>query len=138
MSETGWIRSKGGPTRAPGFREGTSWKERPIDVRAEAARQVGSERRGQLWARRVDAYRGAKRNKPAPRPPVFEADGSPEPPIRRQRKNDPGFPSSWYRWRGERGRAYIEAWVRWTYGLGSRPPGWREFQDRHRGNEGGR
>ncbi len=127
MSETDWVKDRGGPSRVPSFRPSKSWKERPIDVRAEAARQVGTERRGQLWGRRVDSWREDRGAKPKPKPVVFEADGSPEPPIRRRRKNDPGFPSRWYLWRGDDGRAYVRAWQSWSYGLGSRPGSFEDF-----------
>ena len=127
MSETDWVRDRGGPSRVPSFQSGASWKERPLDVRAEAARQVGSERRGHLWARRVDAWRESERTKPAPEPVVYEADGTPEPLIRRRRKNDPGYPSRWYLWRGDDGRAYVRAWQSWSYGLGSRPGSFEDF-----------
>jgi hypothetical protein len=127
MSGTDWVRKRGGPSRVPSFRSGGSWKERPIDVRAEAARQVNSERRGQLWARRVESWREAQRATPAPEPVVFENDGTPEPPIRRRRKKDPGYPSRWYLWRGENGKAYVAAWNTWSYGLGPRPGSFDDF-----------
>jgi hypothetical protein len=127
VSETDWIKDRGGPSRVPSFRASGSWKERPIDVRAEAARQVGTERRGQLWARRVESWRDDQGTKPAPEPVVIEADGSPEPPIRRRRKNDPGYPSRWYLWRGEDGKAYVRAWQSWSYGLGARPGSFENF-----------
>jgi hypothetical protein len=127
VSETDWIKDRGGPSRVPSFRSSGSWKERPIDVRAEAAGQVGTERRGQLWGRRVDAWRESRGAKPKLKPVVFEADGSPEPPIRRRRKNDPGYPSRWYLWRGDDGRAYVRAWQSWSYGLGSRPDSFEDF-----------
>ncbi len=127
MSETDWVKDRGGPSRVPSFWPSKSWKERPIDVRAEAARQVGTERRGQLWGRRVDSWREDRGAKPKAKPVVFEADGSPEPPIRRRRKNDPGYPSRWYLWRGDDGRAYVRAWQSWSYGLGSRPDSFEDF-----------
>ncbi len=127
MSDTDWVKDRGGPSRVPSFRSSGSWKERPIDVRAEAARQVGTERRGQLWGRRVDSGREDRGANPKPKPAVFEADGSPEPPIRSRRKNDPGFPSRWYLWRGDDGRAYVRAWQSWSYGLGSRPGSFEDF-----------
>ena len=127
MSETDWVKKRGGDFRTPSFSAGGSWKDRPIDVRTEAARQVGRERQGQIRARRTESWRSTRTATVAPRPVVLENDGTPEPPIRRQRKKDPGYPSSWYRWRGERGRAYIEAWRRWSYGLGERPGPFREF-----------
>lgn len=127
MSDTDWVKRRGGPYRTPSFSGSESWKERPIDVRAEAARQVGTERRGQIQARRTEAWRSAPSPRTAPRPVVLENDGTPEPPIRGRRKKDPGYPSSWYRWRGEKGRAYIEAWNNWSYGLGPQPGSYREF-----------
>ena len=54
MSDTDWVKRRGGEFRAPSFSSGGSWKERPIDVRAEAARQVGRERQGQILARRTE------------------------------------------------------------------------------------
>lgn len=128
MSEADWVQKRGDGFPAPASTAESSWKERPEDVRAEAARQVGRERQGQILARRSENWRSARAAERAPTPVVLENDGTPEPPIRRLRKKDPGYPSSWYRWRGERGRAYIEAWRRWSYGLGERPGSFQDFR----------
>ena len=55
MSETDWVKKRGGDFRTPSLSAGGSWKERPVDVRAEAARQVGRERQGQIRARQTES-----------------------------------------------------------------------------------
>ena len=120
MSDVDWARGPADTHLFPDFRQPRSWKERPIDVRAEAAAQVGPQRRGQIEARRIEEWR-EQRRKACPPGCGEELDFLREPEIRRRRRADPYYPSSWYRWMGEKGRAYIRAWNGYSWGLGPRP-----------------
>ncbi len=142
MSDLDWARGPAKELLAPGFDRPSSWKERPIDVRAEAAAQVGPQRRGEIIARRIGEWReqrdpaesaDASRCRPARgaqtgEPRATASGGMREPEVRRRRKRDPYYPSSWYLWMGDRGKAYVRAWQSYSWGLGERPKPWAEFE----------
>ena len=143
MSDVGGTRGPDASHRVPDFGRPRSWKERPIDVRAEAAAQVGPQRRGEVIARRIEEWRTQSVAAEAaetprcclpcgprtvePRAPGRQAIREPE--VRRRRKRDPYFPSSWYLWMGDRGKAYVRAWQSYSWGLGERPKPWAEFDE---------
>ncbi|MEX1220104.1 MAG: hypothetical protein WEB05_06925 [Solirubrobacterales bacterium] len=124
----------------PDFDQPRSWKEQPIDVRAEAAAQVGPQRRGEVIARRVTEWReqldsttaGAS-HCPVPCEPgaagaaPTDRESLRTPEVRRRRRRDPYYPSSWYLWRGEKGKAYVRAWESYSWGMSKRPEPWAEF-----------
>ena len=126
MNDLDWVRSLDDSHRFPEFGRPRSWKERPIDVRAEAAAQVGPQRRGQVEARRTEEWR---RRRAAPERADPEDSGRRLiPAIRRRRRADPYYPSGMIRYAGATGIAYARAWERYSWGLGSRPKSWRDFQ----------
>ncbi len=149
MKDLSWARGPDPSHRFPDFDRPRSWKERPIDVRAEAAAQVGPQRRGEVIARRVAEWRGAAeaseaaesfrrrgsapagKRKPGRGSPSTSKSGSDKlrtPEVRRRRLADPYYPSSWYLWRGDRGKAYVKAWRDYSWGLSERPKPWAEFE----------
>jgi hypothetical protein len=131
MSDLDWARGRANELLAPDFDRPRCWKERPIDVRAEALAQVGPKRRAEIRARRIEDSRDQKAEAEANcrLAPPHEAEPIREPEIRRRRRRDPYYPSSWYRWRGDKGRAYISAWTNYSWGLSPRPKPWREFSE---------
>lgn len=143
MSEVSWARGPGDSHRVPDFDRSRSWKERPIDVRAEAAAQVGPQRRGEVIARRIEEWREQRVAAEAAEAPrcclpcdartgearATVSKGVREPEVRRRRKRDPYFPSSRYLWRGDKGKAYVRAWQNYSWGLGERPKPWAEFDE---------
>ena len=152
MSDLDWAKGPAELLLTPDFDRPRSWKERPIDVRAEAAVQVGPQRRGEVIARRVaewreqrdaaEAVEAADSSRPcgsasagrtgtrrgSPRTSESDRDGLRTPEIRRRRRADPYYPSSWYLWMGERGKAYVRAWNKYSWGLSERPKPWDEFK----------
>jgi hypothetical protein len=104
VTDLDWARGPDESRRAPGLDRPRSWKERPVDVRAEAAAQVGPQRRGEVIARRVAEWREQGEGDRA------EPHRLRTPEVRRRRRNDPGYPSRWYLWRGEKGKSYVRAW----------------------------
>ncbi len=143
MRDTNWARGPEASQRVPDFDRPRSWKERPIDVRAEAASQVGSQRRGEVIARRIAEWREQREAAAADAaeasrccPPcgpdageaAAEADRLRTPEVRQRRRHDPGYPSRWYLWRGDKGKAYVKAWESYSWGLSPRPKPWEEFR----------
>ena len=127
MNDLDWVRSLDDSHRFPEFGRPRSWKERPIDVRAEAAAQVGPERRSQIESRRIGEWR---EQRDAEKSAATEDDSGqlPVPEIRRRRRADPGYPSGMIRYAGKKGLAYAAAWERYSWGLTARPKPWREFR----------
>ncbi len=152
MKDLSWARGPDPSQRVPDFDRPRSWKERPIDVRAEAAAQVGPQRRGEVIARRVAEWReqrgaaeaaeaadscrrrgsasAGKRKSGRGSSSTSESgsDSLRTPEVRRRRRADPYYPSSWYLWRGDRGKAYVRAWQSYSWGLSERPKPWNEFE----------
>jgi len=128
VSDFDWTRGPGQELLPPDFDRPRCWKERPIDVRAEAAAQVGPQRRAEVTARRIEEWRKQRVEVEAEDSGrIFtrrEPERIREPAIRRRRRHDPFYPSSWFRWRGDKGRAYIEAWRSYSWGLAPRPKPW--------------
>ncbi len=127
VNDLDWVRSLDDSRRFSEFGRPRSWKERPIDVRAEAADQVGPERRSQIESRRIEESR---EQRDAAKSAATEDDSGqlPVPEIRRRRRADPYYPSGMIRYAGATGIAYARAWERYSWGLGSRPKSWRDFQ----------
>jgi len=129
MNSLDWTKGPGRELLPPDFDRPRCWKERPIDVRAEAAAQVGPQRRAEVTARRIEEWREqlAKAEASGRIVVPLEGQSTREPEIRRRRRRDPYYPSSWYRWRGDKGRAYIKAWSSYSWGMAPRPEPWAEF-----------
>lgn len=124
MNDFDWARPKAASGHGPDLESPGSWKDRPIDVRAEAALQVCPQRRSQVEARRAQA---------SVRGQALGDNQMIEPEVRRIRKADPYFPNSRYRWMGEPGRAFISAWVAYSWGLSPRPEPWDRFKSNFKG-----
>jgi hypothetical protein len=141
VTDCEWARGPDASRLTPGFDRPRSWKERPIDVRAEAAAQVGPQRRGEVIARRIADIRDrreAARAEAASRCPALRdteaigagssgGEGLRTPEIRRRRRSDPYYPSSWFLWMGDKGKAYVRAWESYSWGMSERPEPWAEF-----------
>lgn len=129
MDDLSWIRP-GHSSHQFNLNEPKSWKDRPIDLRAEAIAQVRPQRRSQLNARRGEEKRTSTRAGSGSR---SWSDRAQEPEIRRVRKADASYPSRWYLWKGDAGRAYVRAWESYSWGLRTRPEPWCRFKSEFEG-----
>ena len=87
MNSLDWTKGPGRELLPPDFDRPRCWKERPIDVRAE------------VTARRIEEWREqlAKAEASGRIVVPLEGQSTREPEIRRRRRRDPYYPSSWYR-----------------------------------------
>lgn len=120
MTDYTWARNAEASLRVPNFYPDRprAWKERPIDVRAEAATQVGPEQsNSQIESRRIEVWREHRAYVGAP-----DAEDRPRrlpvPEIRRRRRAEPGYPSGMIRYAGATGMAYARAWEQYGRRLG--------------------
>ena len=99
MNDLDWVKVSGEDLLAPDFGRPRGRKERPIDVRAEAIGQVGPQRRSEIHARRTEEWREHRRSDSsgAPRSRREESSQLRTPEVRRRRRADPNYPSSWFR-----------------------------------------